>query len=37
MVECSQCIVTGSYHISCVSVPQEALDDSSIEWICQNC
>ena len=35
MVECSQC--SNWYHVSCVSVPQEALDDSSIEWICQNC
>ena len=35
MVECSQC--SNWYHVSCVCVPQEALDDSSIEWICQNC
>ena len=33
MVECSRCIVTGSYHVSCVSVPQEALDDSNIGFV----
>ena len=32
MVECSNW-----YHVSCVSVPQEALDESNIEWIRQNC
>ena len=35
MVEYYKC--NNWYPVSCVSVPQKALDDSSIEWICQNC
>lgn len=35
MVECSRCC--NWYHVNCVSVPQEALDNSSTEWICQYC
>ena len=35
IVECSQC--SNWFYVICVSVPQEALDDSSIDWICQNC
>ena len=35
MVECSTC---GEwYHVQCVSVPEEALEDSSTEWRCANC
>ena len=35
MLQCSNC--EQWYHISCVRVPQNALDDTSISWYCKQC
>ena len=35
MVQCSSC--KEWYHVVCISVPQETIDSSSVEWACTNC
>ena len=35
MVECSKCLEW--YHLDCVSVPQDALQNSNVQWYCHYC
>ena len=35
MVACSEC--KSWYHVHCVSVPKEALEDKKVRWLCEEC
>ena len=35
MVECTRCY--DWFHISCIDVPSEVLEDESLPWICHAC
>ena len=35
MVACSEC--KSWYHVHCVSVPKEALEDKKVIWQCEEC